>query len=167
MDKIMRKVILLAAAVGALLSLAMMYALAQAPSPGASGPATGTGYPAGAIPLSTAVSSADTSTSTASLFALPGRVDYVCGFAVSGLGATAATPVTVTVGQVVSGVPGLGTTLSYAYVFTGSATTINAPISTNFSPCLPTTAINTTITITVPGAAGNTSTNISLWGYAL
>jgi hypothetical protein len=166
MDKIMRKVVLLAAAVGALLSLAMMYALAQAPSPGASGPATGTGYPAGSIPLASATSGADTSTLSATLGSDPGRLTYVCGWAVSGLGATAATNVVVTVGNIFPGGGG-NTTLVYEYAFTATAVTPNVPIGNNFSPCLPTTAVGTGITVTVPGAAGNTVTNINLWGYTL
>jgi hypothetical protein len=152
----MRKVVLLAAAVGALLSLAMMYALAQAPSPGASGSATGTGYPAGAVPLTAAASGADTTSAAITLGPVTGRLTYICGFQVSGLGATAATNVLVTVGAI-----------SYSYAFTGTATTINVPIGGNFAPCIPATTNGTGITVTVPGAAGNTVTNLVAWGYAL
>jgi hypothetical protein len=160
MDKIMRKVIL---AIGILLAASVMMkaflsslAWAQAPLPGASGPATGTGYPAGAVPLAAAASGADTTSAAITLGPVTGRLTYVCGFAISGLGATAATNVLVTVGNI-----------SYSYAFTGTATTINTPISSNFAPCIPATTSGTGITITVPGAAGNTVTNLVAWGYAL
>jgi hypothetical protein len=142
--------------------LAIAYASkAQAPSPGASGPATGTGYPAGSIPLVAVVSSADTTSSVATLSAITGRLTYVCGFSVSGLGATALTNVVVTAASVVGNV-----SPSYAYSFPLGATLPAVPIGNSFTPCLPGSLVNSPISVTVPGAAGNTNTNVNAWGYA-
>jgi hypothetical protein len=157
MGKIMRKVVL---AIGVLFA-SVAYALAQAPSPGASGPATGTGYPAGSIPLVAVVSSADTTSSVATLSAITGRLTYICGFSVSGLGATALTNVVITAASVVGNVAP-----SYAYSFPAGATVVAAPIGNAFAPCLPGSLVNSPISVTVPGAAGNTNTNVNAWGYA-
>jgi hypothetical protein len=87
---------------------------------------------------------------------------YVCGFNVSGLGATAATTVTIAVATVVG-----GNALSFQYIFPLGAAVASTPVQATFQPCVPANAQNTAITVTVPGAAGNTSTHISAWGFQL
>src|SRR5260221_5973037 len=70
-------------------------------------------YPPRATAVAAVSSGADTTTATATIPAAPGQTSYVCGFTVSGLGATAATTVTVTVGTL----PTAGTSFSYPYTF--------------------------------------------------
>lgn len=118
--------------------------------------------PNGAVPVVGVFSGADTASSAASLAAIVGRVNYLAGFSVSGLGSTAGGPVSVTVAPVTNA----ASTLTYSYVFAASATTANTPLLVTFNPALPANATNTAITVTVPGQAGNTATQINLWGYA-
>jgi hypothetical protein len=105
---------------------------------------------------------ADTTTAAATLAGAAGKTTYVCGFSINGLGATAATTVNVTVGTLIG-----GNSANFVYIFALGATVQNTPLVQNFSPCIPANAVNTAITVTVPGAAGNTSTNISAWGFQL
>jgi hypothetical protein len=105
-------------------------------------------------------SGADTTTAAATLAGVSGKTTYICGFQVSGLGATAATFVNIAVASVVG-----GNTLNFAYTFPAGVTVIATPVLQPFNPCVPANALGTVITVTVPGAAGNTSTNISAWGF--
>jgi len=130
-------------------------------SPGAAGAG---GFPSGATPITAVFSGADTSSATATLPAAVGKFTYICSFNVSALGATAATSVSPTIATVAS-----GNTLTYAggFTFAAGATVGSAPLSGSFSPCLPASAVNSGITLTLPGAAGNTSAAINLAGYQL
>ena len=118
-------------------------------------------YPPRATAVAVVSSGADTASATAAIPALVGQTGYICGFDVSGLGSTAGANVTVTVGPLAIA----GSNLSYPYVFTASAATLNTMLARNFSPCIPSNAQNTAITVTVPGSAGNTTTNINVYGY--
>jgi hypothetical protein len=119
------------------------------------------GYPPGSTPISAVFSGADTTTANAALAAGgAGIFTYVCGFSITGLGATAATPVSPTVATVAN-----GKTLTYSYLFALGATAQNTPVSFTYAPCLPASAANAALTVTVPGAAGNTATQINAWGY--
>jgi hypothetical protein len=118
------------------------------------------GNPAGATPVTGVFSGADTTTAAATLAGAAGHTTYICNFTVSGLGATAQTPVTVTVATLTG-----GNTLSYSYVFVAGATLPNTPLAVNYTPCLAASAAATAITVTVPGAAGNTATQINASGY--
>ena len=100
---------------------------------------------------------------TATIPARAGATSYICGFAVNGLGATSATPVVVTAGTLAG-----SATLRFPYTYALGATATNTVvILENFIPCLPASAANSAVTVTVPKATGNTSTNISVWGYQL
>jgi hypothetical protein len=118
-----------------------------------------TGYPAGATPLTAAFTGADTTTAAATLPAAVGQRTYVCGYSISGAGATAATPVNAVLS-------GLTTSLQYVYTYIAGATLANQTLQGTFLPCVPSSALNTAIVMTVPGAAGNTNTAISLTGYS-
>jgi len=107
-------------------------------------------------------SGADTSSQAATLAGTAGKTTYICGFQVNGLGATGATTVTIAIATVIG-----GNTLNFQYIFPAGAGVASTPVGNNFSPCIPANAANTAITVTVPGAAGNTSTNISAWGFQL
>lgn len=117
-------------------------------------------YPPGAIAVTGAFSGADTASASASLAASPGRTTYVCGVKVSGLGATALTNVIATVATVAG-----GNTLSYQYSMPAGATVVATPVDIAYTPCIPASAQNAAITVTVPGGAGNTSTAIAVYGY--
>jgi hypothetical protein len=137
------------------------------------GTSTGNGYPAGASPVTNVFSgSTGAAPGTATIPALPGRIGYICGFQVNGLGSTAGGGVTVTVGPLI-GTATQGPTgqvpnsFSYQYVYAASPTGLNTPLSDSYPPCLPASAPNTAITVTVPLSAGNTNTNIDVRGYQL
>lgn len=117
-------------------------------------------YPPGAIAVIDSTSTADTASQTATLPASPSRLTHICGWTVTGLGATALSNVVVTVATLQG-----NKTLNYAYAMPVGATVIAAPVGDNYTPCLPANAVNTAVVVTVPGAAGNTNTNIAVWGY--
>jgi hypothetical protein len=119
--------------------------------------------PAGLNPgnyISNTATAADTSSSTLTL-GDASHFTYVCGFAVSGLGATAATSSSVTIGPLTS-TTGSNVSPAFGYVFVAGATLPNTPLLQNFVPCVPVSGV---ATLTVPGAAGNTTTSLSIWGY--
>lgn len=117
--------------------------------------------PVGATIVLGAFSGADTTSQAATLAANATKTTFICGFTVTGLGATALTNVIVAVASLTG-----ATTLSYQYSMPAGATVVTTtPLNVRYQPCLPGNAINTAITVTVPGGAGNTSTAISAWGY--
>jgi len=125
------------------------------------------GYPRDAygnvgIPVVAAFQGADTSTATATLPAIAGRTTYVCGINVNGLGATSNSVVNVAVGPLSGNI-----TFNFQYVMPAGNNTQATPMSGSFSPCLAANAQNTAIVVTVTGAAGNTSTQINVYGYQL
>jgi len=119
------------------------------------------GFPPGSTPVTAVFNAADTTTATATLAAVAAKFTYICGFNITGLGATAATSVTPTI----TGLPN-AFTFTGAYTFAAGAAVANAPVSFSFGNyCLPSSAVNTAVVVTVPGAAGNTATSINAWGY--
>lgn len=127
------------------------------------GPAWAQSGPAGLNPgnfISNTGSGADTSSSTLTL-GDASHFTFVCGFDVSGLGATSATASTVTVGPLTS-TTGSNVSPGFGYVFVAGAAVPNTPLLVTFSPCVPVFGV---ATLTVPGAAGNTSTILSIWGF--
>lgn len=140
--------------------------------PGATGiavpcnaPASGTvaaGYPPNSTPQANSFSGADTTTQALAIAGAAGKFSYLCGFRVDGLGATALANVTVTVGGFI---PGASLSMSFIYTFPLGATIASAPLIQAFSPCLEGAGLGNAITLTVPGAGGNTQTNINIWGY--
>lgn len=137
--------------IGALaFALAALPASAQVPYP----------TPTGAVVSAVATASgADTSSLSATIGAQAGKLTYGCGLFVGGLGATAATTVTVALTPVIG-----GSNVNFAYTFPAGATVASTPLFVPFSPCIPATP-GQALSVTVPGAAGNTSTVISLWGF--
>jgi len=117
-------------------------------------------------PVTGVFSGADTSSQAVTLAGVANKTTYICGFTISGLGATSATAVTATIATLAKG-DGTGVTWSYSYVFASGATAISQPLAVQFSMCIPASAIGAAITVTVPGAAGNTATQINAHGYQL
>lgn len=86
---------------------------------------------------------------------------YLCGFAVTGAGATAASVVDVQA-------TGLATsaTLHFELVIPVGATVSIAPLIVNFTPCLQGNGIGANATVSLPSfGAGNTNAAVSAWGY--
>jgi hypothetical protein len=120
------------------------------------------GYPPGATPLSNAFSGADTTSATATLTGAAGQFTYFCGVTFSGQGATAATPVSPSASGLAS-----AWTVTGGFTFVVGAAAFDVPVSYTFPSglCQPSSTVNTNIVVTLPGAAGNTQTNIYVWGY--
>jgi hypothetical protein len=88
------------------------------------------------------------------------RTAYICGLTVSGKGATAAKSVAVTVLTLAP-----SPKLTFEYNYPAGTDTIAMPLVKNFRPCLPSSTVGGSITVIVPGAAGNTQTNVVATGY--
>lgn len=87
---------------------------------------------------------------------------YISGFEVTGSGATAALPVTVTVAGL------LGGTQSYTYGFAAGVLVGNLPLVVDFDPPLPAAAINTAIVVTCPASgSGGTNNTVVAHGFYL
>lgn len=85
---------------------------------------------------------------------------YISGFEVTGSGATAGLPVTVTVAGL------LGGTQSYTYTFASGALVGNSPLIVYYEPPLPASGFNTTIVVTCPsGGAGATNNTVVAHGF--
>lgn len=85
---------------------------------------------------------------------------YIAGFEITGSGATAGLPVTVTVAGL------LGGTRSYTYSFAAGALVGNAPLIVTYDPPLPASAINTAIVVTCPASGtGGTNNTVVAHGF--
>ena len=95
------------------------------------------------------------STATATLAAGVGQRTYLSGFAVTGLGATAASAIEV----VAAG-------LKFRVPIVAGATTPITPFVVYFDPPIPASADNSSLTVNCPSfGSGNTSAAVSAWGY--
>jgi hypothetical protein len=108
------------------------------------------------------VSNAATGTTGAVVATLPaaaGKITYICGFSVSP--GSAATAITITVVVVAN------STFTWAVGAPVTAVgTTAAPLTVPFTPCVPASGTNTTITVT-SGALGTSGINndVQAWGY--
>lgn len=120
------------------------------------------GYPPGSTPLIATFNGADTASQAITFAADTARVNFVCEVSIEGLGATA----TATVSPSISGLAS-GSTWTFFddYIFATGAAVVNTPFRKSFNPCLAGNAVNTALSLTVPGAAGNTTTVIQMSGY--
>jgi len=99
-------------------------------------------------------------TATATLPAVAGKTTYICGFNVTGAGATAASVVNVTVTGTNGG------TQTYTLAVPASATTSFVPLAVAFDPAINASAVNTAIVVSCPSlGAGNTNNTVNAWGY--
>lgn len=114
------------------------------------------------ISITAIFSGADTAGQSVSIPAAAGKFSFVCGFNVSGLGATAAT----TVNPLLGTLSGNNTfTFTGGYTYALGAAAVSTPFNMTFSPCISGNTINTAVTLVVGGAAGNTATTLNIWGY--
>lgn len=93
--------------------------------------------------------------------AVAGKTNYVAGFSVTGLGATSATSVAVTLSD--------GTnTMNYTFAVPAGVTTGCTPLVVNFEAPIPAVATNTAWTLTVGSfGSGNTAASANVWGFKL
>lgn len=120
----------------------------------------GAPYIEGATPLIAGSGNVANASATATLTPTATTTAYISGFEVTGAGATAGLPVTVTVAGLLSG------TRSYTYTFTVGALVANTPLQVAFDPPLPASAVNTAIVVTCPaGGAGNTNNTVVAHGF--
>lgn len=97
---------------------------------------------------------------TASLTAAAGRTNYISGFMVDGLGATAAAAINITVNNLVTG------TLVFRYNVPAGVTTPAGRLLVIFPEPIPANAPNTGVTVNVPSfGAGNAEASVMVWGY--
>lgn len=99
-------------------------------------------------------------TATATLAAATGKVTYICGFAATAGGATAAATVNLTVTNVVTG------TMTYNFSAALGVDAPSPPLVVTFNPCVSANAPNTTIPVSMPTlGAGNAHASVNAWGY--
>jgi len=119
-------------------------------------------YPAGSTPVIASSGNVANAVAAATMPATALVTNYITGFEITGTGATAGLPVTVTITGI------LGGTISYTYDFSGSAITANNSLQVVYTPALPASAVNTAIVVSCPaGGVGNTNNTVVVHGYRL
>lgn len=99
-------------------------------------------------------------TATATLSAVDGRTNYLCGFAITSTGSTAAAVVAPTVTGLTGG------TLTFAYASVAGATLSNQPLVIALPLCVPATAPGVAVAVSMPTlGAGNTNATVNAWGF--
>ncbi len=99
-------------------------------------------------------------TATATLAAAVGKVTYICGFSITSAGSTGAAVVSPTIANIITG------TMTFTYPSVAGATLANPSLIVPFAACIPASAPNTTIPVSMPSlGAGNTNTTVNAWGY--
>lgn len=107
----------------------------------------------------TPVTNSATGTTTATAATLPAlasKFTYICGFTITA-DATAALAGAATVAGTVSG--------SLNYIQNVGTVTAAGNLSQTFSPCIPSSAVNTAIVVTSVAAGAGGSTAVSAWGF--
>lgn len=123
-------------------------------------PIVGALYPSGSTPLTGGSGNVANANAVATLTPSATTTAYISGFEVTGSGATAGLPVTVTVAGL------LGGTRSFTYTFAAGALVGNQPLIVPFFPPLPASAVNTPIVVTCPASgAGGTNNTAVAHGY--
>lgn len=97
----------------------------------------------------------------ATLPAVAAKTTYITGFDVTGSGATAGLPVVVTIAGL------LGGSITYTYSAAVGALVANTPLSIRFPVPMPSSAVNTAITVTCPSLGlGATNNVVNAFGYS-
>jgi hypothetical protein len=117
-------------------------------------------YPAAAVALIAGSGNIANASAAATLTPTALTTAFISGFEVTGAGATAGLPVTVTVAGLKSG------TQSYTYSFAAGVLVANQPLIVQFAPPLPASAVNTAIVVTCPASgSGGTNNTVVAHGY--
>lgn len=114
-------------------------------------------YPFGATPI-TASTTGTTAATVATLAAAASKTTYICGFTITA-DATAALAGAATVAGTVSG--------SLNYIQSVGAATSAQQLTQSFNPPIPSSAVNTAITVTSAAAGTGGNTAVTAWGYQL
>lgn len=101
----------------------------------------------GVIPLVASTGPVANAPNVATLTPTPTSVAFLCGFSVTGTGASAKNPVVVTVNGLLG-----GQMRYYAYMFESPVNAINTPLVMRFDPPLPGEGPGMPITITCPAS---------------
>lgn len=138
--------------------------MATSTIPGIDKPVTVTqdanGYPYNATALIAGSGNVANASAVATMTPTATTTAFITGFEVTGSGATAGLPVTVTVAGL------LGGTRSYTYTFAAGVLVANQALAVTFFPALPASAINTAIVVTCPASgAGGTNNTVVAHGY--
>jgi len=119
-------------------------------------------YPRGSTPVAISSGNVAAAIASAALPAVAGKTNYITGFQITGAGATAGLPVSVTVTGI------LGGTLTYTYAAAVGVLVANAPLNIKFDPPLPASAVNTAITVSCPSlGVGNTNNTANIQGFVI
>lgn len=124
-----------------------------------SGAAGAAGFPAGATPITSGPIIGTTGAIFGQLAAAGGRTTYICGYMVTSQATAAATSITASITGTITG--------QLDIILPVAALPAVATTSQTFSPCIPASAVNTSISVNVPapGAGGNQA--VYAWGYQL
>lgn len=118
--------------------------------------------PAGAVWQTVSSGNKAATAAAATLANVTGKTTYITGFEVTGSGATAGLPVTVTVTGL------LGGTASYTYVAVAGALLANTPLVRNFPFPLPASAVSVDIVVSCPSlGTGSTNNTVVAYGYTV
>lgn len=118
------------------------------------------GYPVGATPQASSATGT-TAGATATLSGAAGRFTYFCGYSVSPGSATAAITITITI----SGIQGGSHVLSIGAPITAAGTT-GAPVIFFLPYCIPSSAVNTSISVAASAlGTGGVNQAVNVWGY--
>lgn len=119
-------------------------------------------YPTNASAITAASGNVAAASAAATLSGAVDKTTYICGFSITSTGSTAAAVVSPTITGTISG------TLTFTYASVAGATASNQPVVVNFSHCIPASATNTSIVVTLPSlGTGNTNATVNAWGYRL
>lgn len=123
----------------------------------------GTSHTAAVIniaPLTNSSGNVANANAVSTLPAVALKTTYICGFAATSAGSTAAAVVNLTIVGLIGG------TMTLTYVSVAGVTLANQPLVVPFSQCIPASAVNTAIVVTLPAlGAGNTNAAVTAWGH--
>ena len=111
------------------------------------------GYPPGATPI-LGVGTGTTGAVVGTLTGVASQTTYICGFDVSSLGGTA------TIGPIV--IAGL---LGGSFTYQLASTATGITFGRTFTPCIPSSAVNTNITVTTTADGTASAVDVNSWGY--
>ena len=111
------------------------------------------GYPVGSTPI-LGVGTGTTGAVVGTLTGAATQTTYICGFDVSAIGGTA------TLGPIV--IAGL---LGGSFTYQLASTTTCVTLNRTFTPCIPSSAVNTNITVTTTADASASAVDVNSWGY--
>lgn len=119
--------------------------------------------PTGATPIAANSAVVSAASAVATLAGTAARLNYITGFVVTGLGATAAAMAAITV----SGL--LGGTQTFAAYPVPAGVGVSGPVmAVNFPTAIPASAVNTAIVVTVASfGTGNVGAQVSASGYMI